>query len=200
MDRGEVLSRIQEIGILPAVRVCSSKDARFAAEAINRSGISIAEITMTVPGAIEVISHLARSFPDMVVGAGTVLDTDTAQRCLDAGARFLTSPGLVMDVVEFAVKRGVAVRPPWRLNPNRGDRRVESRRRFREDLSVRADGWSGLHQSAESSSAADSADSHRRCQSGNSWKFHSCRSFRSGNRGRVDAAGSNPARAGRLDP
>jgi 2-dehydro-3-deoxyphosphogluconate aldolase/(4S)-4-hydroxy-2-oxoglutarate aldolase len=111
MDRGEVLSRIQEIGILPAVRVCSSKDARFAAEAINRSGISIAEITMTVPGAIEVISHLARSSPDMVVGAGTVLDTDTAQRCLDAGARFLTSPGLVMDVLEFAVKRGVAVLP-----------------------------------------------------------------------------------------
>jgi len=64
-----------------------------------------------VPGAIDVISHLATKLPDMVLGAGTVLDTDTAQRCLDAGAKFLTSTGLVMDVVEFAVKKGVAVLP-----------------------------------------------------------------------------------------
>jgi len=66
---------------------------------------------MTVPGAIEVIAHVAKMLPEMVVGAGTVLDTETAQRCLDAGAKFITSTGLVMDVVEFAVKNGIAVMP-----------------------------------------------------------------------------------------
>jgi 2-dehydro-3-deoxyphosphogluconate aldolase/(4S)-4-hydroxy-2-oxoglutarate aldolase len=58
-----------------------------------------------------VISHLAKKLPDMVVGGGTVLDTETAQRCLDAGAKFLTSPGLVTEVVEFAVKKDVVVFP-----------------------------------------------------------------------------------------
>jgi 2-dehydro-3-deoxyphosphogluconate aldolase/(4S)-4-hydroxy-2-oxoglutarate aldolase len=66
-------------------------------------------MTMTVPGAIEVISALAQSIPEMIVGAGTVLDVETAQRCLDAGAHFLTSTGFVPEVVEFAVKKGVLV-------------------------------------------------------------------------------------------
>jgi 2-dehydro-3-deoxyphosphogluconate aldolase/(4S)-4-hydroxy-2-oxoglutarate aldolase len=111
MNKVEVRSRIEEIGIVPAVRVTTAEHARFAAEAVNRSGIPIAEITMTVPNAIEVISHLAKSVPEMVVGAGTVLDIETAQRCLDAGAKFLTSPGLVMEVLEFAVKNDVVVFP-----------------------------------------------------------------------------------------
>jgi 2-dehydro-3-deoxyphosphogluconate aldolase/(4S)-4-hydroxy-2-oxoglutarate aldolase len=111
MTKAEVCARIAEIGILPAARVTAASDARFAAEIVYQSGITVIEITMTVPGAIDVISHLATKLPDMVVGAGTVLDTDTAQRCLDAGAKFLTSTGLVMDVVEFAVKKGVAVLP-----------------------------------------------------------------------------------------
>src|SRR5579862_9293305 len=111
MNKVEVRSRIEEIGIVPAVRVTTAEHARFAAEAVNRSGIPIAEITMTVPHAIEVISHLTKSVPEMVVGAGTVLDIETAQRCLDAGAKFLTSPGLVMDVLEFAVKNDVVVFP-----------------------------------------------------------------------------------------
>jgi 2-dehydro-3-deoxyphosphogluconate aldolase/(4S)-4-hydroxy-2-oxoglutarate aldolase len=83
----------------------------YAAEAVNRAGIPIAEITMTTPNAIEVIAHLAKFLPDMVVGAGTVLDTGTAQRCLDAGAKFLTSPGLVLEVVEFAATHDLVVFP-----------------------------------------------------------------------------------------
>ena len=66
---------------------------------------------MTVPGAIEVISYLTRSLPDLVVGAGTVLDVETARCCLDAGAKFLTSTGLVPEVVEFALKNDVVVFP-----------------------------------------------------------------------------------------
>jgi 2-dehydro-3-deoxyphosphogluconate aldolase/(4S)-4-hydroxy-2-oxoglutarate aldolase len=111
MKKAEVRSRIEEIGIVPAVRVTTAELAYFAVEAVNRAGIPIAEITMTVPGAIDVISRLAQSLPEMIVGAGTVLDTETARRCLDAGARFLTSPGLVREVVEFAVKKDVVVFP-----------------------------------------------------------------------------------------
>jgi 2-dehydro-3-deoxyphosphogluconate aldolase/(4S)-4-hydroxy-2-oxoglutarate aldolase len=111
LTRAEVRARIEEIGIIPAIRVSAPERARFAVEAVCRAGIPIAEITMTVPGAIDVIAHLARSFPEMIVGAGTVLDRETARRCLDAGARFLTSPGLVMEVVEFALKNDVVVFP-----------------------------------------------------------------------------------------
>ena len=111
MKKAEVRARIEEIGIIPAIRVSTRELARFAIEAINRAGIPIAEVTMTVPNALDVISQLARSLPEMIVGAGTVLDTETAQRCLDAGARFLTSPGLVMEVVEFAVRKDLVVFP-----------------------------------------------------------------------------------------
>jgi 2-dehydro-3-deoxyphosphogluconate aldolase / (4S)-4-hydroxy-2-oxoglutarate aldolase len=111
MKKAEVRALIEEIGIIPGIRVSTAERARFAAEAINRSGIPIAEITMTVPGALDVISRLARDFPEMAVGAGTVLNTETARRCLDAGASFLTSTGLVLEVVEFAVKNDVVVFP-----------------------------------------------------------------------------------------
>jgi 2-dehydro-3-deoxyphosphogluconate aldolase/(4S)-4-hydroxy-2-oxoglutarate aldolase len=109
VKKEEVRVRIEEIGIIPAVRVDSAEHARYAAEALHRSGIPIAEITMTVPGAIQVISNVAQSIPEMIVGAGTVLDVETAQRCLDAGAHFLTSTGFVPEVVEFAAKKGVLV-------------------------------------------------------------------------------------------
>ena len=111
VKKAEVRARIEEVGIIPAVRVSSSEDACFAAETVNRGGIPIAEITVTVPGAMEVISDLTRRIPEMVVGAGTVLDIEMARRCLDAGAKFLTSPGLVLEVVEFAAKNEIVVFP-----------------------------------------------------------------------------------------
>jgi len=111
MKKAEVRARIEEIGIIPGIRVATADHARFAAEAVNRSGIPIAEITMTVPGALDVIRHLRKSLPDMVVGAGTVLDLETARRCLDAGALFLTSTGLVPEVVEFALQNDIVVFP-----------------------------------------------------------------------------------------
>lgn len=111
MTRIEARNRIQEIGIVPAVRVSSPEHAIFAAEAVNAANIPIAEITMTVPQASEVIAQLARSLPEMVVGAGTVLDRETASRCLDAGAKFVTSPGLVIEVMEFALKNDVVYFP-----------------------------------------------------------------------------------------
>jgi 2-dehydro-3-deoxyphosphogluconate aldolase/(4S)-4-hydroxy-2-oxoglutarate aldolase len=111
LTKAEVHARIEEIGILPAIRVSAPERARFAVEAVNRAGITVAEVTMTVPKALDVISEMTKSLPDMAIGAGTVLDVETARRCLDAGARFLTSPGLVLEVVEFAIKNDIVVFP-----------------------------------------------------------------------------------------
>ena len=109
MKKEEVLARIHEVGIVPGIRTSSAEDGRFAADAIAKGGIPIVEITMTVPKAIDVISDMVRNAPNVVVGAGTVLDLETARRCLDAGASFLTSPGLNLKVVEFAVKENILV-------------------------------------------------------------------------------------------
>ncbi|MGB7434474.1 MAG: bifunctional 4-hydroxy-2-oxoglutarate aldolase/2-dehydro-3-deoxy-phosphogluconate aldolase [Candidatus Acidiferrum sp.] len=111
MNKSETCARIQEVGIIPAVRVSSAEEAHFAAEAVCSGGIPIVEITLTVARAVELIAHLSHYHPKMVVGAGTVLSTDVAQKCLDAGASFLTSPGLNLKVVEFAAKNGIAALP-----------------------------------------------------------------------------------------
>ncbi|PWT84276.1 MAG: 2-dehydro-3-deoxyphosphogluconate aldolase [Proteobacteria bacterium] len=109
MTRADVRKRIEDVGIVPVIRATSPAEARFAAEAIWHGGISIAEITMTVPGALEVISDLVRTTPEVLVGAGTVLNPDAAKRCLDAGAKFLVSPGLNLKTIELAVREGVPI-------------------------------------------------------------------------------------------
>jgi 2-dehydro-3-deoxyphosphogluconate aldolase / (4S)-4-hydroxy-2-oxoglutarate aldolase len=111
MTREDVRAKIQSVGLIPAVRVSTPEDARLAAEAVSRGGIPIVELTMTVPKAAELIAHLVKKHPHMVVGAGTVLDIETARACLEAGARFITSPGLDLPTVEFVVKQGVTVLP-----------------------------------------------------------------------------------------
>jgi 2-dehydro-3-deoxyphosphogluconate aldolase/(4S)-4-hydroxy-2-oxoglutarate aldolase len=96
---------------MPSVRVGSAEAALFAAETVYEAGIHVVEITMTTPRAVEVIAQLAQNYPDLIIGAGTVLDAETAQRCVDAGASFLTSPGLVPKVLEFALKSDVVAMP-----------------------------------------------------------------------------------------
>ena len=111
MTKDEVCSRIREIAIIPAIRVSSGDDAHFAAEAVMHGGIPIVEITMTVPGALELMAHLIRSDPRVIVGAGTVLDTKTAHLCVEAGARFITAPSFNPAIVEFASKENITVMP-----------------------------------------------------------------------------------------
>jgi len=111
MTKDQIQERIVEIGIIPAVRVASPEEALFAAEAVCNHGIPIVEVTMTVPGAMEVITELARHSPGVIAGAGSVADVETAAHCIDAGARFLTSTGLDPDLVHFAVKQNVVVFP-----------------------------------------------------------------------------------------
>ena len=111
MNRKEVRARIEEIGIIPGIRVSEAADALMAAEAVASGGIPIVEVTMTVPDAFFVMAALKKHRPAMIVGAGTVLDVETAVRCLDAGADFLTSPGLDLEIVEFALRRDTFVLP-----------------------------------------------------------------------------------------
>ena len=111
MQKDEVCALIKEIAIIPAIKVLSGDDAHFAAEAVMRGGIPIVEITMIVAGAEKLISHLVRSHPKILVGAGTVLDTKTAKRCIDAGASFLTAPSFNPTIVEFAAKENITVLP-----------------------------------------------------------------------------------------
>src|SRR6516164_5990815 len=111
MTKDEVCARIREIGIIPAIRVSSSEDAHFATEAIASGGIPMVEITMTVPGAIQLISHLVRDHREIIVGAGTVLDVEIARQCKGAGASFITAPGFDLEIVEFAVKGDLAALP-----------------------------------------------------------------------------------------
>ncbi|MDP9054652.1 MAG: bifunctional 4-hydroxy-2-oxoglutarate aldolase/2-dehydro-3-deoxy-phosphogluconate aldolase [Acidobacteriota bacterium] len=107
----EVCARIGHIGILPAIRVFSAEDAIFAAGEMLRWGLSVVELTMTFPNAAGVISELARTMPDLMVGAGTVLDIRTARACLEAGAAFISSPGLDPAIVEFTRRQNVAAIP-----------------------------------------------------------------------------------------
>jgi 2-dehydro-3-deoxyphosphogluconate aldolase/(4S)-4-hydroxy-2-oxoglutarate aldolase len=112
MNREEVVARIAEIGLVPVVRVPSAALAVRAVESVLAGGISIFEITMTVPDALGVIHTLAGRFGGRaLVGAGTVLSADDARACIDAGAQFIVSPGLDLATVEAARARGAAVMP-----------------------------------------------------------------------------------------
>lgn len=103
MTKEEVRQRIIEVGICPVVRAASSSQAIAATEAVCAGGIPVVEITMTVPGAVDVIAELSRTVgKEVLVGAGTVLDAQTAQRCIDAGAEFLVSPGFDLETVKLA--------------------------------------------------------------------------------------------------
>src|ERR1700693_5634603 len=111
MTKQEVRAWIEETGVIAAVRERSTENALFAADAVVQGGIPVVEIALTVPQAMMVISHLAKSVPGIVVGAGSVTNPEAAQKCLDAGAQFLTSDGFHPPVVEFAAKQGVVVIP-----------------------------------------------------------------------------------------
>ena len=128
MNKQEVRNRIQALGVIPSIRVSTTQDALFAAEAVAHGGIPIIEVTLTVPEAIKVISHVVKNAPEVIVGAGSVHDVETAKRCLDSGVQFLSSDGLDPDTVRFAVEQNTVVIPgtltptgvvtAWKLNPD----------------------------------------------------------------------------------
>jgi 2-dehydro-3-deoxyphosphogluconate aldolase / (4S)-4-hydroxy-2-oxoglutarate aldolase len=103
MTRVEVAAQIRKIGIVPAVRVCSLEDGIFAASQLAQAGIPIMEVACAEPGALAVIAELAKRSDGIIVGAGEVMDSDTARQCLEAGARFITGPGLDLGVIEAVI-------------------------------------------------------------------------------------------------
>ena len=111
MTKQEVRAWIEETGVIAAIRVRSMENALFAAQVLAESGIPVVEIALTVPQAATVISHLAKSVPGIVVGAGSVTQPEAARQCLDAGAQFLTSDGFHPAVIEFGAKQNVVTIP-----------------------------------------------------------------------------------------
>jgi len=112
MDKAETLQRITEVGIVPVVRAASSEEALRAVEAIKAGGVPVIEITMTVPGAVRVIEEVAARYgADVLVGAGTVLDAETARACILAGAEFIVSPALNLDTIVMCRRYGKVVMP-----------------------------------------------------------------------------------------
>jgi 2-dehydro-3-deoxyphosphogluconate aldolase/(4S)-4-hydroxy-2-oxoglutarate aldolase len=112
MEKAQVISRIRELGLVPVVRTPSADDALAMAEALHAAALSNLEITLTVPGALEVISELnARFGADMIIGAGSVLDAAAAEACVKAGAQFVVSPGFDLQTVSYCKAVGVAVFP-----------------------------------------------------------------------------------------
>lgn len=112
MTKTEILQRIRDIGIIPVVRASSADEAIQVVDAIRAGGVSLLEITMTVPGAVQVIETLTKKFGDeAIVGAGTVLDAKSASACIAAGAKFIVSPALNLETIAFCREHNVAVMP-----------------------------------------------------------------------------------------
>src|SRR5438067_1841119 len=117
MTAKEILAFITEVGIVPVVRTASAEHAIKAVEAIYKGGIRAAEITMTVPGAIRALEKVADQFGNkLMLGAGTVLDPETARSCMLAGAQFFVTPALRVSTIEM-VKRYSKVICPGALTP-----------------------------------------------------------------------------------
>jgi len=112
MNKQEVIERITRGGVLPVIRAESPEEAKAVIEAVRAGGIDVIEVTMTVPGAVGLIRELSEQYGDEVlIGAGTVLDPETAAACIDAGAKFIISPALNLETVRFCSERDLVVMP-----------------------------------------------------------------------------------------
>jgi len=117
MKKQELRNRVEGVGLVPVIRTSSAEDARFAVEEVAHGGIPIIEVTMTVPGAIEVIREIVRNVPDVIIGAGTVLDVATARECMRAGAQFISNPALDVPTVELVAENPEVIMMSGALTP-----------------------------------------------------------------------------------
>ena len=112
MEKREVLNRMISEGLVPVIRVTSAQEAIDVADAIKEGGVTSIEITMSVQGAIDVIKDLAKKYKDeIIMGAGTVLDPETGRAALLAGAQFIVSPTLNLDLIQLAHRYSTVVIP-----------------------------------------------------------------------------------------
>jgi 2-dehydro-3-deoxyphosphogluconate aldolase/(4S)-4-hydroxy-2-oxoglutarate aldolase len=111
MTKAAVLERLQSIGLVPVLRAQSAQQAIALATAVADAGVTTLEVTMTIPGALQVIRRLAEERPDILVGAGTVLDPETARVCILEGAQYVVSPAVNLKTIEMCQRYSVAVLP-----------------------------------------------------------------------------------------
>ena len=113
MRREEVLKGITDAGVVAVIRGDSKDEAIKIVDSVSKGGIKIMELTMTVPNPIDVIKEVAEKYKgtDIIVGAGTVLDTETARACILAGAQFIVSPSLDVDTLKLCNRYKIAVMP-----------------------------------------------------------------------------------------
>jgi 2-dehydro-3-deoxyphosphogluconate aldolase/(4S)-4-hydroxy-2-oxoglutarate aldolase len=112
MEKREIFNRMISEALIPVIRVSSAKEAIDVADAIKEGGVSFLEITMTVQGAIDVIKELTQKYKDeIIVGAGTILDPETGRAALLAGAQFIVSPTLNLDLIQLAHRYSAVVIP-----------------------------------------------------------------------------------------
>ena len=109
MEKTDVLERIRREKLIPVVRTDDTDDARKAIEILSKCGIVVFEITMTVPNAVELIAEYNDT--DLLIGAGTVLNPEQAEKCIESGAKFIVSPAFNLETVEFCRAKEVAVMP-----------------------------------------------------------------------------------------
>ena len=109
MEKSEVLRHIADVGLVPVIRAESKDEAIRVIDAIEAGGIPLLEITMTVPGALSIIEAVRKREKSAVVGAGTVLDAETARACILAGAQFIVSPALDVGTIEMCRRYSIAL-------------------------------------------------------------------------------------------
>lgn len=119
-----VLKRIQSLGIVPVVVLNDAKDAAPLAKALREGGLPCAEITFRTEAAEESIRIMVQEYPDMIVGAGTVLTTEQADKAVEAGAKFIVSPGLNPKVVQYCQDKGIPI-VPGVTNPGQIEQALE---------------------------------------------------------------------------
>ena len=111
LTKTEVLQQLRKIGLVPVLRAESEEQGLALAEAIAAGGVTVLEVTMTVPGAVRLMARLTKERPDLLIGAGTVLDPETARICMLEGAQFVVSPSLNVKTVEICQRYSIAVLP-----------------------------------------------------------------------------------------
>ena len=121
----EVLEKIQKIGIVPVVVLNDAKDAEPLAKALCNGGLPCAEVTFRTDAAEESIRIMSEKYPEMLVGAGTVLTTEQVDRAVAAGAKFIVSPGLNPKIVKYCVEKNIPI-PPGICTPSEAEQAIEN--------------------------------------------------------------------------
>ena len=111
MSKEDVIARIRECGVLPVIRASSKEEARSVIDAIAAGGVSTIEVTMTVPNAMALIADLSVEREDLLIGAGSVLEPETARECIAAGAQFIVSPSTNFDTILYCNEFETVVMP-----------------------------------------------------------------------------------------